>query len=68
MTTRKKEEAGASPSFDEVIAQAFLRLRSGAADDTDHDAVDGRTGCLMNGSIHKSDFRQAMSCWRKISR
>ncbi|EKT1260928.1 hypothetical protein QEA29_003851 [Salmonella enterica] len=67
MTTRKKEEAGVSPSFDEVIAQTFLRLRSGAVDALTA-RFDRRTGCLMNGSIHKSDFRQAMSCWRKISR
>lgn len=63
----QKEEAGVSPLSDEAIIQAFLRLRSGTTDDTDHDTVDAliarldcRIGCLIDGIIHEVDFRQVM--------
>lgn len=45
------------------------------AHDTNHGAVDAlvarldrRNGYLMDGIIHKGDFRQTMSSWRKLPR
>lgn len=72
---KRKEETGVSLLSDEAIKQAFLWLPflSGTAHDTNHGAVDAlvtrldrRNGYLMDGIIHKGDFRQTMSSWRKL--